>query len=147
MTCGYGKKNRERFTNRQIVCIWTQKNNLYRSWSATPIFQVRLLSLMYVKGGGWFHEMKIMGQEYLFLVMNELFCFEEILIFSEKNLLFCFLIFCLLIWNFFFLPLNYFIYFKRRGFLSGIVAKVYAGEKAHFPSFTKSFSHLQNFYV
>ena len=39
--------------------------------------------------------------------------------------------------EFSFLPLKYFIYFKRRRFCSGIVAKVYAGKKPHFPSFTK----------
>ena len=38
--------------------------------------------------------------------------------------------------GFSFLPLKYFTYFKRRSFRSGIVAKVYAVEKAHFPSFT-----------
>ena len=35
--------------------------------------------------------------------------------------------------GFSFLPLKYFIYFKRRKFRSEIVAKVYAVEKAHFP--------------
>ena len=40
--------------------------------------------------------------------------------------------------EFSFLPLKYFIYFKRRSFRSGIVAIVYADEKAHFPSFTNS---------
>ena len=38
--------------------------------------------------------------------------------------------------EFSFLLLKYFIYFKRRSFRSGIAAKVYLGEKAHFPSFT-----------
>ena len=38
--------------------------------------------------------------------------------------------------KFSFLPQKYFLYFKRRSFRSGIVAKVYAVEKAHFPSFT-----------
>ena len=42
--------------------------------------------------------------------------------------------------EFSFLPLKYFIYFKRTSFRSEIVAKVYAGEKAHFPSFTIFFS-------
>ena len=41
--------------------------------------------------------------------------------------------------EFSFLLLKYFIYFKRRSFCSGIVAKVHAGEKAHFPSFTSFF--------
>ena len=41
--------------------------------------------------------------------------------------------------EFSFLPLKYFIYFKRRSFYSGIVTKVYAGEKARFPSFTNFF--------
>ena len=52
-------------------------------------------------------------------------------------LLFAFLIVDL---KFSFLPLKYFIYFKRRNFGLGIVANVYAGEKAHFPSFTNFFS-------
>ena len=38
--------------------------------------------------------------------------------------------------KFSFLPQKYFLYFKRRSFRSEIVAKVYAVEKAHFPSFT-----------
>ena len=77
-----------------------------------------------------------MGQEYLFLIMNELLHFEKLLIFLEKKpfaLLFSFLFVDL---GFSFLPLKYFIYFKRRSFRSGIAAKVYLGEKAHFPSFT-----------
>ena len=40
----------------------------------------------------------------LFLRMNELLRFEKLLTFSEKNLLFYFLFFCLLIWNFLFYP-------------------------------------------
>ena len=77
-----------------------------------------------------------MGQEYLFLIMNELLHFEKLLIFLEKKpfaLLFSFLFVDL---GFSFLPLKYFIYFKRRSFRSGIAAKVYTVEKAHFPSFT-----------
>ena len=87
-----------------------------------------------------------MDQEYLFLIMNELFCFEKILIFSEENffLLFAFLFVDL---EFSFPPLKYFTYFKRRSFRSEIVAKVYADEKAHFPPFTKTLFHLQSFYV
>ena len=77
-----------------------------------------------------------MGQEYLFLIMNELLRFEKPLIFSEKNFMFCFLLFCSLIWDFVFYPIKYFLYFKRRSFFSGIVAEVYAVEKGHFPSFT-----------
>ena len=42
--------------------------------------------------------------------------------------------------EFSFLPLKYFIYFKRRSFHSGIVANVYTVEKADFPSFTIFFS-------
>ena len=42
--------------------------------------------------------------------------------------------------GFSFLPLKYFIYFKRRSFRSGIVVKVYTVEKAYFPSFTSFFS-------
>ena len=41
--------------------------------------------------------------------------------------------------GFSFLPLKYFIYFKLRSFRSEIVAKVYAVEKARFPSFTVFF--------
>ena len=81
-----------------------------------------------------------MGQEYIFLIINELFPFEKILIFSGKKpfvLLFGFLFVDL---KFYFLPLKYFIYFKRRRFCSGIVAKVHAGEKPHFPTFTIFFS-------
>ena len=74
-----------------------------------------------------------MGQEYLFLIMNELLRFEKRLIFSEKTFCFAFLFVDL---GFSFLPLKYFIYFKCRSFCSGIVAKVYTVEKAHFPSFT-----------
>ena len=62
-----------------------------------------------------------MGQEYLFLIMNELLHFEKLLIFLEKKpfaLLFSFLFVDL---GFSFLPLKYFIYFKRRSFRSGIV--------------------------
>ena len=87
-----------------------------------------------------------MGQEYLFLIMNELLHFEKLLIFLEKKpfaLLFSFLFVDL---GFSFLPLKYFIYFKSRSFRSGIVAKVYAVEKAHFLSFT-FFFHLQSFYI
>ena len=71
--------------------------------------------------------------------MNELFDFEKILIFSEKKpfvLLFAFLFVDL---EFSFLPLKYFIYFKCRRFRSGIVVIVYAGKKAHFPSFANFF--------
>ena len=75
------------------------------------------------------------------------FHFEKILIFLEQIFLFCFLVFCSLIWNFLFYPLKCFIYFNHRSFRSGIVAKDYAGEKAHFPAFTKCFFHLQSFYV
>ena len=81
-----------------------------------------------------------MGQEYLFLIVNELLHFEKLLIFSEKKpftLLFYFLFVDL---GFSFLPLKYFIHFKRRNFCSGIVANVYTVEKAHFPSFTNFFS-------
>ena len=88
-----------------------------------------------------------MGQEYLFLIMNELFRFEKIFIFSEEKpfaLLFAFLFVDL---EFSFLPLKYFIYFKRRSFRLGIVGEVYAGEKVHFPSFTKILFHLQSFYL
>ena len=46
-----------------------------------------------------------------------------------------------------FLPLKYFIYFKRRSFCTGIMAKVYASEKPHFPSFTEIVFHLQSFYA
>ena len=77
-----------------------------------------------------------MGQEYLFLIMNELLHFEKLLIFSEKKtfaLLFSFLFVDL---GFSSLLLKYFIYFKRRSFRSGIVAKVYTVGKADFPSFT-----------
>ena len=77
-----------------------------------------------------------MGQEYLFLIMNELLPFLETPHFLGKKpfvLLFAFLFVDL---GFSFLPLKYFIYFKRRSFRSGIVAKVYAVEKARFPSFT-----------
>ena len=87
-----------------------------------------------------------MGQEYLFLIMNELLPFLETPHFLGKKpfvLLFAFLFVDL---GFSFLPLKYFIYFKRRRFRSGIVAKVYAVEKTHFPSFTFFFS-LQSFYV
>ena len=49
--------------------------------------------------------------------------------------------------EFSFLPLKYFIYFKHKSFCSRIMAKVYAGEKADFPSFTIFFFHLQSFYV
>ena len=56
-------------------------------------------------------------------------------------LLFAFLIVDL---KFSFLPLKYFIYFKRRNFGLGIVANVYAGEKAHFPSFKNFFFHLES---
>ena len=45
--------------------------------------------------------------------------------------------------GFSFLPLKYFIYFKRRRFRSGIVAKVYAVEKTHFPSFTFFFQFAE----
>ena len=80
-----------------------------------------------------------MGQEYLFLIMNELLRFEKLLIFSGKTFCFgfCFLFVDL---KFSFLPQKYFLYFKRRSFRSGIVAKVYVVEKAHFPSFTIFFS-------
>ena len=77
-----------------------------------------------------------MGQEYLFLIMNELLPFLETPHFLGKKpfvLLFAFLFVDL---GFSFLPLKYFIYFKSRSFRSGIVAKVYAVEKACFPSFT-----------
>ena len=74
-----------------------------------------------------------MGQQYLFLIMNELLRFEKPLIFSEKKP-FALLLFVDL--GFSFLPLKYFIYFKCRSFCSGIVTKVYTVEKAHFPSFT-----------
>ena len=57
--------------------------------------------------------------------------------FSRKKT-FCFA-FLFVDLEFSFLPLKYFIYFNRRIFRSEIVAKVYAGEKAHFPSFTKFF--------
>ena len=80
-----------------------------------------------------------MGQEYLFLIMNELLHFEKLLIFLEKKpfaLLFSFLFVDL---GFSFLSLKYFICFKRRSFRSGIVAKVYTVEKAYFPSFTRFF--------
>ena len=86
-----------------------------------------------------------MGQEDLILKMNELFRFEKILIFSDKNffvLLFSFLFVDL---EFSFLPLKYVIYFKRRSFCSRIVAKVHAGKKNHFPSFTKIFFPLAEF--
>ena len=81
-----------------------------------------------------------MGQEYLFLIMNELFPFEKILIFSVKKHFVLLFAFSFVDLEFSFLPLKYFIYFKRRSFCSSIVAKVYAGEKAHFPSFTNFFS-------
>ena len=58
------------------------------------------------------------------VLRNSLFSREKTLCFA-----FCFFFFS-------FLPLKYFLYFKRRSFRSGIVAKVYAVEKAHFPSFT-----------
>ena len=48
------------------------------------------------------HVTKIMGQKYLFLIMNELFPFEKILIFSGKKPFVW--LFCLLIWNFLFYP-------------------------------------------
>ena len=67
-----------------------------------------------------------MGKEYLFLKMNELFRFDKILVFSERN--FCFgLAFLFVDLEFSFLPLKCFIYFKHRSFRSGIVAKDYAG--------------------
>ena len=68
--------------------------------------------------------------------MNELLRFDKVLIFSEKKpfaFLFAFLFVDL---GFSFLPLKRFIYFKRRNFRSGIEAKVYALENAHFPAFT-----------
>ena len=77
-----------------------------------------------------------MGQEDLILKMNELFRFEKILIFSDKNffvLLFSFLFVDL---EFSFLPLKYFIYFKRRSSRSRIVAKVHAGKKNHEKNFS-----------
>ena len=80
-----------------------------------------------------------MGQEYLFLIMNELLPFLETPHFLGKKtfvLLFAFLFVDL---GFSFLPLKYFTYFKPRSFRSGIVAKVYAVEKACFPSFTVLF--------
>ena len=47
--------------------------------------------------------------------------------------------------EFSFLPLKYFIYFKRTSFCSGIVAKAYAGEKAHFLSLIHFFSPFAEF--
>ena len=84
-----------------------------------------------------------MVQEYLFLIMKELFRFEKNPHFLRKKpfvLLFAFLFVDL---GFSFLPLKYFTYFKRRSFRSGIVAKVYAVEKAHFPSFTIFFPFVE----
>ena len=79
--------------------------------------------------------------------MNELFRFEKILIFSEKKTFALLFTFLFVDFEFSFPPLKCFIYFKHRNFHSGIVAKVYAGKKAHFASFTKIFSHLQSFYI
>ena len=81
-----------------------------------------------------------MVQEYLFLIMKELFRFEKNPHFLRKKpfvLLFAFLFVDL---GFSLLPLHYFKYFKRRSFRSRIMAKVYAVEKAHFPSFKNFFS-------
>ena len=80
-----------------------------------------------------------MVQEYLFLIMKELFRFEKNPHFLRKKpfvLLFAFLFVDL---GFSLLPLQYFKYFKRRNFRSRIVAKVYTVEKAHFPSFKNFF--------
>ena len=86
-----------------------------------------------------------MSQEYLHLIMNELFPFDKILIFSEKNLFVLLFAFLFVDLEFSFLPLKYFLQFKRRSFRSGIVTKVYAGEKAHFPSFTIFFFPFAGF--
>ena len=72
--------------------------------------------------------------------MKELFRFEKNPHFLRKKpfvLLFAFLFVDL---GFSLLPLQYFKYFKRRSFRSRIMAKVYAVEKAHFPSFKNFFS-------
>ena len=68
--------------------------------------------------------------------------------FSRKKKTFALLFaFLFLDFEFSFSPLKCFIYFKHRSCRSGIAVKVYAGEKAHFLSFTKMFLHLQSFYV
>ena len=112
-----------------------------------------------VKGGGWCHRngkrVKVNllsrnennGSGILIFDNEWTIAFWETPHFLGKKpfvLLFAFLFVDL---EFSFPSLTYFIYFKRRSFRSEIVAKVYAGEKAHFPSFTKIFFYLQSFYV
>ena len=74
-----------------------------------------------------------MGEEYLFLIMNELLHFEKLLIFSEKNFLLCFLLFCFLIWDFLFYSWSTFYTLSAETFVRELWPKFVLLKKLIFP--------------
>ena len=87
-----------------------------------------------------------MGQEYLFLIMNELLHFEKLLIFSEKKtfaLLFHFLFVDL---GFSSLLLKYLCTLSVEAFVLELWPKFILLKKLIFPH-SQFFFHLQSFYV